>query len=89
MRRERRGLRIEMRRILYRLVARRLQRVDAQVDRRARSQRPALGHRFFREGARENRRQPFRIIAGDMVGRAIERGIFEPAAFFVAERSGA
>jgi hypothetical protein len=60
--------------------------VDAQVDGRARGERPPLLHRPVAENPGEGRREPFRIIAGDMVGRVDETAGFERDAFSRAQR---
>ena len=51
---------------LQHLLARRLQRVDAQIDGRARAQRRALLGRARAEGALERRQQPVGNVAGDV-----------------------
>ena len=62
----RRRLRLQVGQHAGRFVAVGLQRVDAQVERRARGKRRALLRARIAEGAREMRLEPFRIIAGDM-----------------------
>ena len=69
-----------------RLVAVGLQRVDAQIDRRALGQRLPLRGRFDAEAFGEGRRQPFGIVAAHM-HRARRRGRRrEPLALGVGER---
>ena len=69
-----------------RLVAIGLQRVDAQVDRRAIGERPALLDRLVAETLGEGRRQPFGIVAAHMRGRAGEIARSQPLALGLAER---
>ena len=54
------------------LVARGLERVDAQIERRAARERRALRGPLVAEHARKMRIEPFRIVAGDMRRRAVE-----------------
>ena len=56
----------------------RLERVDAQVERRARGERRALLRPLVAEGAAKCGVEPFRIIAGDMRRRVGEVGGREP-----------
>ncbi len=63
-----------------------LQRVDAQVDRRAIGERPALVDRRLAETLGEGRRQPFGIVALHMRGRAGEIARPQPLALGFAQR---
>ncbi len=71
---------------LGRLFARRLERVDAKIERRARRQRGAFFGTLFPEGAGEMRFEPFRIVAGNPGRRTVETGGVEPRAFGIGER---
>ena len=64
-----------------RLVAVGFEQVDAQVDRRALGERPALLRGGGAEARLEMGREPFGEIAGDMRGRARQIGGREPLAF--------
>ena len=69
-----------------RLLACRLERIDAQVERRARGQRRAFRDALVAEGRGKLRIEPFRIVARDPRRGAVEvRGI-EPRALPVGER---
>ena len=67
-------------------VALALERVDAQVERRARGERGALLRALVAEGAGEGGIEPFRIIAGDMRRRGGEIAGREPRALVLAQR---
>ncbi len=68
------------------LVRQRLQRVDAQIERRALGERGALGRALVAEHRGEMGVEPFRIVAGDMSRRAFEAGGLEPGALVVGQR---
>ena len=69
-----------------RLLARRLERVDAQVERRARGQRRAFRDALVAEGRGKLRIEPFRIVARDPRRRAVEARGIEPRALRFGER---
>ena len=85
-RRQRRRLGAQMRERLQRLLARGLQEVGAQIDRRAVGERPPLLRGVRAEGGLELRREPFGIVAGDMRGGALKRRGREPLALGLAQR---
>ncbi len=87
-RRPARGLGAQVRQHGGGLVALSLQRIDAQVERRARGQRRALLRARVSEGARQMRVEPFRIIAGDMRRRAVRSAGIETSALVFAQRLG-
>ena len=68
------------------LLARAFERVDPQIERRARRQRRTLRGALVAEGAREMRIEPFGIVAGHPGRRAVEARRLEPRALFVGER---
>ena len=68
--RERRRLGLEMGERAERLVATGLEKIHAQIDRRALGERPALLGRGRAEARLELGRKPFGEIANDMRGRA-------------------
>ena len=63
-----------------------LQRVDAQIERRAARHRGGLGHAVVAEHLRQMRVQPFRIIAGDVRRRVVERARGQRRALGPAQR---
>jgi hypothetical protein len=77
-----------MRELLRRLVAVGFERVDAQVERRARGERHALLDAFGAEGRRKLAVEPFRIVTEDMWRRAVEARGREARALVVGERCG-
>ena len=84
--RERRRLGLEMSERAERLVARGLEKVHPQVDRRTLSQRPALVRGGSAEARLERGAEPLGKIAGDMSGRAGKVGGSEPRALGFRER---
>ena len=69
------------------LVALALQRIDPQIERRARGESCSLLRTLVAEDARELRVEPFGIVAGDMRRRARrEVRLREPRAFRLAQR---
>jgi hypothetical protein len=85
-RRERRRLRREIGKYSERLVARGLEKVRSQIDRRPLRQRPALVGGGSAEARLELRREPFRKITRDMRRRAGEIGGREARPFGVGKR---
>ncbi len=85
-RRPARRLRIEVGERGGGLVALALERIDAQIERRAARQRRALGGALLAERAGEMRIEPFGIVAGDRRRRAVEARGIEPGALVVAQR---
>ncbi len=75
-----------MRQRFLRLLPRRLQRIDAQIERRAGGERPAFRHGTFAESLSQCRGEPFGIIAAYMIRRAVERRVREPPALIVRKR---
>ena len=71
-----------------RLVALRLQRIDPQVERRARRERRRLCRTLVAENAGEMRIEPFRIVAGNPRGSTSEIGRAEPRALVLRQRVG-
>ena len=69
--------------------ARRLQRVDAQVDGRACRHGLRLGHDILAKGSRHRRRQPFGKVARDPIGGAVERCRAVTLSLVLIERRGA
>ncbi len=63
-----------------------LERVDAQIERRAAGERGALRRALGAEHAGKVRIEPFRIVAGDPGRRARERPTFKRRAFVRLER---
>ena len=80
------GAGVEVGELRGRRLAVALERVDAQIERRAARQRRALRRAFLAEHAREIRIEPFRIVAGDPGRRASEVGRVEACAFRLVER---
>ena len=71
------------------LVAVALERVDAQIERRAARERRALLRPLVAEHAGEMRIEPFRIVAGDMRRRARRGSRVEPRPLGVGQRRAA
>ena len=80
------GVRAEMRQPRQHLFAIGLQRVDAQIERRAARHRGRLGHAVVAEHLCQRRVQPFRIIAGDVRRRIVEGARGQRRAFGLAQR---
>ena len=59
------------------LVTRRLEPVDAQIDRGARRQRPPLLRGGLAENVGESRRQPLRVIAEHVIRRIGEPAVLK------------
>ena len=68
------------------VIAAGLQRVDAQIDRRARRQRGPLLRALLAEDARKMRIEPFRIIARNVRRRAGQRGVFQRGTLGLRQR---
>ena len=81
-----RRLRVELGEFLGGLLARRLQRVDAQIERRARRERRALLGPLLAEGRGELRIEPFGIVAEHMRRGAFEARGAQPRVLLVGER---
>ena len=63
-----------------------LQRVDAQIERRAARHRGRLRHAVVAEHGCQRRIQPFRIVAGDVRRRAVEGARGERRSLGLAQR---
>ena len=74
-----------MRELLHRLFARGLQNIDAQINRRALRQRPALCNRIITKGRAKTIRQPLRIITRHISRRALKRTARQPRNFGLAQ----
>ena len=87
-RRPARGLRVEIGHHADGFVARAFERIDAQVERRARGQRRALLHARFAEHSGEMRIEPFRIVSRDMRRRVAKIRVGERMALQRRQRLG-
>ena len=85
---QRERLHVEVAHQRDRFVARAFERVDAQIERRARGERRALLDARFSEHAKKMRIEPFRIIARDMRRRAGEIGSLERGTLGLRQRGG-